>query len=75
MEVSGAEFRSRAVALFHPGHRPSECGPWVSQSCLPQPHYGGLYDPLQYSCLENLMDRGAGGLQSMGSELDMTEAT
>ena len=28
---------------------------------------------LQYSCLENPMDRGAGGLQSMGSqELDTT---
>ena len=24
--------------------------------------------PLQYSCLENPMDRGAGGLQSMGSQ-------
>ena len=24
-------------------------------------------DPLQYSCLDNLMDRGACGLQSMGS--------
>ena len=23
--------------------------------------------PLQYTCLENLMDGGAGGLQSMGS--------
>ena len=27
--------------------------------------------PIQYSCLENSMDRGAGGLQSLGS--DMTE--
>ena len=24
--------------------------------------------PLQYSCLENPMDRGPGGLQSMGSQ-------
>ena len=24
--------------------------------------------PLQYSCLENSMDRGPGGLQSMGSQ-------
>ena len=32
---------------------------------------GGEHEnPLQYSCLENPMDRGAGGLQS-----DMTEAT
>ena len=31
----------------------------------------GNGNPLQYSCLENPMDRGAGGLQSMGSqELD-----
>ena len=25
--------------------------------------------PLQYSCLENSMDRGPGGLQSMGSQI------
>ena len=31
---------------------------------------GGHGNSLQYSCLENPMDRGAGGLQS-----DMTEAT
>ena len=30
--------------------------------------YGeGNGTPLQYTCLENLMDGGAGGLQSMGS--------
>ena len=28
----------------------------------------GNDNPLQYSCLENPMDRGAGGLQSMGSQ-------
>ena len=37
------------------------------------PGEGNSY-PLQYSCLENSMDRGAWQLQSMGSkELDMTE--
>ena len=35
---------------------------------------GGNDNPLQYSCLENPMDRGAGGLQLLGSkELDTTE--
>ena len=29
---------------------------------------GGHGNPLQYSCLENPMDRGDGGLQSMGSQ-------
>ena len=29
---------------------------------------GGNANPFQYSCLENSMDREAGGLQSMGSE-------
>ena len=29
---------------------------------------GGHGNPLQYSCLENPMDRGPGGLQSMGSQ-------
>ena len=28
----------------------------------------GNGNPLQYYCLENPMDRGAGGLQSMGSQ-------
>ena len=35
---------------------------------------GGHGNPLQYSCLENPMDRGAGGLQPMGSQrVDTTE--
>ena len=29
---------------------------------------GGSGSPLQYSCLENSMGRGAGGLQSIGSQ-------
>jgi len=29
---------------------------------------GGHGNPLQYSCLQNSMDRGAGGRQSMGSQ-------
>ena len=29
---------------------------------------GGHGNPLQYSCLENPMDRGAGRLQSIGSQ-------
>ena len=34
----------------------------------------GNGNTLQYSCLDNSMDRGAGGLQSMGCKyLDMTE--
>ena len=36
--------------------------------------FPGEGNPLQYSCLENSMDRGPGGLQSMGSqESDTTE--
>ena len=36
----------------------------------------GSGNPLQYPCLENSMNKGARGLQSMGSqESDMTEAT
>ena len=35
----------------------------------------GNGNPLQYSCLENSIDRGAGGLQCLGlQESDMTEA-
>ena len=33
----------------------------------PEMSLEGNGNPLQYSCLENPMDRGAGGLQSMGS--------
>ena len=36
---------------------------------------GGNSNPLQYSCLENLVDRGVFGLWCIGSEYDMTEAT
>ena len=36
---------------------------------------GGPGNPLQYSCLENPMTEEPGGLQSMGSEWDTTEAT
>ena len=41
-----------------------------------RPPGGGHDRPLQYSCLENPMDRGAGGLQSIGLQrVDTTEAT
>ena len=33
---------------------------------------GGHGNPLQYSCLENPMDRGAWQLQSIGSQTEMT---
>ena len=33
----------------------------------------GNGNPLQYSCLESFIDREPGELQSMGSELDVTE--
>ena len=37
---------------------------------------GGHGSPLQYSCLENPMDRGADRLQSIGSQrVDETEAS
>ena len=36
---------------------------------------GGHGNTLQYSCLENLVDRGVFGLWCIGSEYDMTEAT
>ena len=37
---------------------------------------GGNDNPLQYSCQENLMDRGAGGLQSSSyKQSDTTEVT
>ena len=32
----------------------------------------GNGNPCQYSCLENSMDRGPGGLQSMGSQKSRT---
>ena len=37
---------------------------------LEKPPGGGNGNPLQYSCLDNPMDRGACGLQSMGSQLN-----
>ena len=52
------------------GRRHKECAfdPWVGK--IPG---GGNSNPLQYSCLENPMDRGAWQAQSMGlQELDTT---
>ena len=43
---------------------------------LEDPPGGGHGNPIQYSCLENLMDRGAEGYSPQGhKELDTTEAT
>ena len=36
---------------------------------------GGRSNTLQYSCLENPVDRGVFGLRCIGSEYDTTEAT
>ena len=46
-------------------------------SGLGRPSGGGYSNPLQYSCLENPMDWGAGGLQFIRSQSvsDVTEAT
>ena len=41
---------------------------WVLIPQLERSPGGGNDNPLQYSCLKNAMDRGAGGLQSMGSQ-------
>ena len=35
---------------------------------IPESGGGGQGNPLQYSCLENPVDKGAQGLQSMGSQ-------
>ena len=51
-------------------HKRRGFDPWVRK--IPG---GGPSNPLQYSCLENPMDRGAWGLQSTGSQRDMTEVT
>ena len=43
-------------------HKRCELHPWVDVSCIPElgrSPGGGHSDPLQYSCLRNLMDRGA----------------
>ena len=36
---------------------------------------GGCSNPFQYSCLENLMDRGVHGVAKNHAESDVTEAT
>ena len=41
---------------------------WVQSLCWEDLLEKGKADPLQYSGLENSKDRGAGGLQSMGSQ-------
>ena len=41
---------------------------WVQSLGSKDPLKGEPGNRLQYSCLENSMDRGPGGLQSMGSQ-------
>ena len=41
---------------------------WVQSLGWKDPLKGEPGNPLQYSCLENPMDRGPGGLQSMVSQ-------
>ena len=55
---------------------PANAGDMSSVPGLGRSPGGGYGNSLPYSCLENPMDRGAGGLQSKGlHRLDMTEAT
>ena len=52
----GSEGKESAYSAGDPGSIPG----------LGRSFGGGHSNPLQYSCLESPMDRGAGGLQSMG---------
>ena len=58
---------------------PDNAGDIGDVSLIPGPGRssgGGHGNPLQYSCLENAIDRGAGGLQSIGSQrVKQTEIT
>ena len=54
----GSEDKESASNVGHPG-----LSPGLGRSPGERNDY-----PLQYSCLENPMDRGARGLQSMGSQ-------
>ena len=47
---------------------PANAGDAGSVPCLGRSPGKGNGNPLQYSCLGNPMDRGASGLQSMGSQ-------
>ena len=50
---------------------PANAGDLGSEDSIPglgRSPGGGHGNPLQYSCLENLMDRGGGGLKSSGSQ-------
>ena len=51
---------------------PADAGDVGSVPGLGRPPGGGNGNPLQYSCLENSMDRGAWQLQSMGSQNSQT---
>ena len=46
---------------------------WVQSLGWEDPLGGRNGNPLQYSCLENFMDRGAWQATVCGKELDMTE--
>ena len=55
-------------------HRPASAADLGDAGLIPGSRRspgGGCDNPLQYACLENSMDRGPGGLQSIGSQRAM----
>ena len=48
---------------------------WVRSLCWEDPLEGGHGSPLQYSCLQNPMDRGAWQAPQGCKEMDMAEVT
>ena len=71
--ISGTEKALRSLIeprFTFPGSKESACNArgLGSVSGSGKSHREGNGYPLQYSCLENFMDRGADGPQSMGSQ-------
>ena len=69
MGFPGGASGKESVCQFRKDKRCSFDPCVVEKKCPGEGHGNSL----QYSCLENPVDRGVGGLQSMGSQSDPTE--
>ena len=76
MGKSGRLTREGHMVALVVKNLPANAGGLRNAGSIPPPPGGGHGNPLQYSCLENPMDRGAWWATVHGvAESDMTEAT
>ena len=75
MHVGTYKFKKASLMALVVKNTPANTGDIASVPGLGRSPGGGHGNTLQYSCLENLTDRGAGGYSPGCKESDTTETT